>query len=234
MCSVLLCCFLAVGQTNLPAKQYGASFEVECNTTRTVDVYSWTLNGTNITATTVGIDSTTISKQFLEIKSMTLALEGQYECFAPDNQLLDTINVFIIGKECSCIQSSVCLYSGRALYPRDDCLLQSIEACVNNVTYSQGESIFLNASIHFDNISSMNSMVDIISTTWAVIFSNRTKRELPCCLNNTCSHSFPGLSIITTISGDRLNDTAIIEAGSADYNFNITHTFHTDGLDAQN
>jgi len=101
VCSVLLCCFLAVGQTNLPAKQYGASFEIECDTTMRVDVYSWTLNGTSITAITVGIDSTTISERFLLVELMTLALEGQYECFAPDNQLLDTINVFVIGKECS-------------------------------------------------------------------------------------------------------------------------------------
>ena len=79
----------------------------------------------------------------------------------------------------------------------------------------------------------MNLVADVISTAWTIIFSNRTRKELSCRRNNTCSHSLPGLSIITTMSGDRLNDTAIIEAGSADYNFNITHTFHTDGLNAQ-
>ena len=116
------------------------------------------------------------------------------------------------------------------MYPLDDCLI-IIGTCTNNITYSRHDrSIPLNANIVFNNIGSKNLTAMVVDTDWRVTFQNGTSRPLACAANNTCTHMFSGLRITVSISSNRLNDSAIIYIDSAEYNFIITHTFHTEGL----
>ena len=116
------------------------------------------------------------------------------------------------------------------MYPIDDCQI-SIGTCTNNVTYSsQSNQIRLNANIRFDNIGSKNSTAVVTDTVWTLIFPNGTSNRLGCTTNNTCQYVFSGFTIDVSISSDRLDDSAIIYIGLADYNFTITHTFDTEGV----
>ena len=93
MCVTYQPCFLR--ERIIP---YGRSVNIECpNSLQGVDY--WTQNSDRITPDTVGIDPSTIASKILHVQSMSLQLEGQYQCFtANSDQPLDTINVYVIGK----------------------------------------------------------------------------------------------------------------------------------------
>ena len=92
MCVTYQPCIL--GERIIP---YGRSFNIECqNSSQGVDY--WQQDGTNITAETVGIDPSTITSRILHVQSMSLQLEGRYQCFTANSEPLDTINVYVIGK----------------------------------------------------------------------------------------------------------------------------------------
>ena len=90
----------------------------------------------------------------------------------------------------------------------------------------------MNATIRFDNIGAKNLVDNVTYTLWMVIFPNGSSSHLTCFTNLYCLHKFPEFTIIVTISSDLLDDSATINIGSADYNFTITHTFHTIGTSA--
>ena len=96
VCTVT-CCFLVVGETDLPPKPYGSQFSIECDSGGE-DIDHWTLNDNRITVNTTGIDPTSIAVRFLHVEFMMLSLEGRYQCFGVNSSLLSTINVFFIGK----------------------------------------------------------------------------------------------------------------------------------------
>ena len=92
MCVTYQPCIL--GERIIP---YGQSFNIECqNSSQGVD--RWTQDSNNITADTVGIDPSTITSRILHVQSMSLQLEGRYQCYTANSEPLDTINVYVIGK----------------------------------------------------------------------------------------------------------------------------------------
>ena len=118
------------------------------------------------------------------------------------------------------------------MYPIEDCQI-SIGNCTNRVCYNnRSNDISMNANIQFDNIGAKKMTEVVNDTIWMVIFPNGTSSHLACATNNSCSYVFPGFTINVTISSDHLNDSAIINIRSADYNFTITHTFYTIDISA--
>ena len=117
------------------------------------------------------------------------------------------------------------------MYPLADCQKIKIETCTNRVDYNnRSNDISMNANIRFYIIGAKNLVENVTYTIWMVIFPNGSSSHLACARNNTCQYVFPDFTINVTISSDHLDDSATINIGSADYNFTITHIFHTEGI----
>ena len=112
------------------------------------------------------------------------------------------------------------------MYPIEDCQI-NIGTCTNRVYYNRSNDISMNANIRFDNIGAKNLTAMVVDTAWMLTFPNGSSRRLACATNNSCPYIFPGFTINVMISSDLLDDSAIINISYADYNFTITHIFHT-------
>ena len=89
---------VAVEETETRKVRVGDSSFLLCERhSNSLRAYSWTKDDDPVTATTIGIDSTSINRNRLTITRMSQELIGIYQCFYMD-ETIKTIQLYIVGK----------------------------------------------------------------------------------------------------------------------------------------